>query len=454
MIPEDRVLPSNPQAERVILGTLLMDGRFYVDCAALRTEDFSVSDHRTVWKRMGDLYRAGTEIDITTVSNELGRRREMESIGRIGFLADLTAEAGNGARLPVYVDILREKQRLRQIIRHSNTAMNRAFMGEDDSDGILRTLAQSTQEIGKDDPGGLVFARDVIDNASGGLDGILNPQRGGKRTPTGFEDLDDLLSGGGFGPGQLIVVGGRPGMGKSALMGNIATNMALAENPKTVNIFSLEMTKEEIIARMIAADASISLSRVHSATLDYEEWERITRSSARIYDAPIAIDDTPAASLMDIRCKVQRLQATLTAANRPPLALVCVDYIQLMPIVDGRRNGSREQDVSALSRGLKLIAKEFEVAVMALAQLSRKPEDREDHEPRMSDLRESGAIENDADLILFPYRPEVYSPDREDLKAAAELIVAKQRNGKTGKVHLVWFDEFTRFVSQSWRREQ
>jgi replicative DNA helicase len=354
----------------------------------------------------------------------------------------------------VYVDILREKQRLRQIIRHSNTAMNRAFMGEDDSDGILRTLAQSTQEIGKDDPGGLVFARDVIDNASGGLDGILNPQRGGKRTPTGFEDLDDLLSGGGFGPGQLIVVGGRPGMGKSALMGNIATNMALAENPKTVNIFSLEMTKEEIIARMITADASISLSRVHSATLDYEEWERITRSSARIYDAPIAIDDTPAASLMDIRCKVQRLQATLTAANRPPLALVCVDYIQLMPIVDGRRNGSREQDVSALSRGLKLIAKEFEVAVMALAQLSRKPEDREDHEPRMSDLRESGAIENDADLILFPYRPEVYSPDREDLKAAAELIVAKQRNGKTGKVHLVWFDEFTRFVSQSWRREQ
>ena len=453
MIPDDRPLPSNPIAEKTVLGTLLMDGRRFIDCATLRPEDFSVSDHRTIWRRMADLFNAQAVIDITTVTNELGRRREMESVGRIGFLADLTAWAADGANLPAYVDILREKSRLRQIIRHANSAMNRAFIGEDDSDSVLRGLVTSVQEIGKDDPGkGLLFASEVIDTAPGGLDGILNPQHGGQWTLSGFEDLDDLT--GGFGPGQLIVVGGRPGMGKSALLGNIAANIALASDPKTVAIFSLEMRRAAVIARMIAADANVSLSKVHAQLIGFDERRQLTESSARIYGAPIVIDDTPAASLVDIRCKVQRLQAGLESAGRPPLALVGVDYLQLMPIVGERRNGSREQDVSALSRGLKLLAKEFEVTVMALAQLSRKPEDRDDHEPRMSDLRESGAIENDADVVLFPYRPEVYAPDREDLKGAAELIVAKQRDGKRGKVHLVWFEEFTKFVSQSWRREQ
>lgn len=453
MIPEDRPLPSNPNVERIVLGTILMDGRRYLDCDSLTPDDFSVSDHRTVWRRMTDLFQAQALIDITTVYNELGRRRELESIEKISFLSDLTASDAGGDRLPAYVDILREKSRLRQVIRCANAAMNQSFMGESDSDSILHSLSQSIQEIGKDGPGkGLLFAQEVIDAAPGGLDGILNPQHSGQWTLSGFDDLDDLT--GGFGPGQLIVVGGRPGMGKSALLGNIAANIALATEPKTVAIFSLEMRRAAVIARMIAADSNVSLPKVHAQLIGFDERARLTDSSARIYEAPIVIDDTPAASLVDIRCKVQRLQAGLTTAGKPPLALVGVDYLQLMPIVGERRNGSREQDVSALSRGLKLLAKEFEVTVMALAQLSRKPEDREDHEPRMSDLRESGAIENDADVILFPYRPEVYHPDREDLKAAAELIVAKQRDGKTGKVHLVWFDEFTRFVSQSWRREQ
>lgn len=446
----ERGLPSNPNAEKTVLGCVLMDDRAFIDCAVLGPEDFTLQKNRVIWRRMEDLFKIQEKIDIVTVCNELGKHKELESVDGVSYVAELTDGIPELMNVEAYVRILQEKTMLRRIIHATQDAQNKAFQCED-SALVASGLGSALQNISREQPGkGPAFPSEIISNCPGGLDGILNPRRNGLWVSTGYPDLDEII--GGFGPGQLIVIGGRPGWGKSALMSNLAQNISLGPDPKTTMIFSLEMSKDDITRRMIAGAARVSLRNIRTGFLSFEEQQRLSVATPLVYDGHTAIDDDPMATIVDMRCKVQRLQARLVREGRPPLAVVAVDYLQLMPIEGQRRNGTREQDVSALTRGLKLLAKEFQVSVLALSQLSRALEMRTNHEPQLSDLRESGSIEQDADVVMFPYRPELYSQENEALRGQAELFVAKQRDGPTGKVHMTWFRDFTRFDSAiDWR---
>ena len=447
----ERGLPSSVYAEKLVLGSIVVNNRHFFDAVSLQPEDWTLESHRAIWRRMRDLFEAGQSINRVTLYDELNRHGEAELVGGLSYLVDLDVDLPDLPDVTSYVRLVLEKSRLRQIIYIAEAAQQQAFIAEETPEAIIGGLLEAVQDIGKDLSGkGLTTPAEIIRGELGGLDGILTPQRGGFSVPTGFHDLDDVL-GGGVEPGQLILLAARPSVGKTAAMLNIARNMILADKPHTAAIFSLEMRRSALIRRMIASLARVDLQKLRTGFLDDGDKARLLEAAATIHDAPLWIDDASSTTLLDVRAKVQRLQAMLRRTGAPPLGLVAIDYLQLMPILGSRKSATREQDVSALSRGLKLIAKEAEVCVLALCQLSRRVDERVNHEPQLSDLRESGSLEQDADAVLLLYRAQVYYPDREDLRGQAELIVAKQREGPTGKVHLSWLAELTQFEERGWR---
>jgi replicative DNA helicase len=440
----DKGLPVNLDAERFVLGSILLDDALFVQVAgAIRAEDFALEKHRILFNRMSDLHERGERIDRVTVYNELLKHGEAEACDGLSYLVSLDDGLPRMSNVDAYVHIVREKSVLRRIIFASKKLIDRCLLGQDEPSEILAGAEESLLKIG--DIGAsaaLLTPRQIINGYEGGLNALLNPASRLNGLTTGFPKLDEMT--GGLHPGELFIVAARPSMGKTALALNIAQHVATSKEPRPVAVFSLEMTKESLLTRLLCAAARIDGQKFRAGFLNREERARLSAAATAISAAPLFIDDTSGANLLDIHAKLRRLKAE----NRD-LGLVVIDYLQLM---SGRgRYENRNQEISTLSRGLKLLAKELEVPMMVLSQLSRAPETRQegDHRPQLSDLRDSGAIEQDADLVGFIFRPEVYKPERQDLRGQAELILAKQRNGPTGVVKMVFLKHCTRFENRT-----
>jgi len=437
----EKGLPCNLDAERFVLGSILMDDSQFIQVAgSLEGEDFSLEKHRRIFQRMADLSERGERIDRVTVANELLRYNELESCDGLSYLVSLDDGLPRIFNLDSYVRIVKDKSILRRIIFTSQHLMNRCLVGEEDPEQILAGAEESLLKLGDSRmKTGLASPAQVIEEYQGGLNAFLDPSKRIKGISTGYTKLDEMT--GGLHAGELIILAARPSMGKTALALNIAQHVATRLN-ETVAVFSLEMSKESLLTRMLCATARVDSQRFRAGYLNQDERRKLQAAAAQLVEAPLFIDDTAGASLMEMHAGLRRLQ------QQRKLGLVVVDYLQLM---SGRgRFENRNQEISTISRGMKLLAKELSVPMLVLSQLSRAPETRQgDHRPQLSDLRESGSIEQDADLVAFIFREEVYKRDREDLRGLAELLVAKQRNGPIGKIDLVFLHHLTKFENRA-----
>ena len=434
-------LPANVEAERSILGAILLDNLAYNQAAEhLKPDDFSLDSHRRIYTRMMDLAESSRAIDLITLVEELDRRKELEAIGDAGYLSGLLDGVPDRPSIEHYIKIVRDKALLRGLIHAANAAIARASEQSDPAEEILNDaeaaiFAISEKRIGR----GFMGVQEIVKESFGSVDALL--QRGRRITglATHYADLDEMTSG--FQPSDLIIIAARPSMGKTALAMNIAENAAIEDN-KTVGMFSLEMSREALLLRLLCSKAKVDSHRMRTGSLWREDMDKVVHAMEQLAHAPIFIDDTPGIALSEMRAKAKRLQQSQGA-----LDLLIVDYLQLMS-GGGRRYENRTQEVSAISRGLKALAKELKVPVVALSQLSRAPESRGgDHRPQLADLRESGSIEQDADVVAFIFREEVYKPDEPELDGIAEIIIAKQRNGPTGRLKMAFIKNSTRFES-------
>ncbi len=439
----ERGLPANLDAERFVLGSILMDDSSFISIAGtLGADDFCLEKHRRIFFRMAELYDRGERIDRVTVANELMKHNQLESIDGLSYLVSLDDGLPTISNLDSYVRIVKDKSILRRIIFNSQKLIDRCVLGEEEPELLLASAEESLLKLGESRAKDALANPDrIIREFEGGLNAFLDPSKRIKGVSTGFLKLDEMT--GGFHGGELIILAARPSMGKTALALNIAQHVAMNQNEKqTVAVFSLEMSKESLLTRMICAAARVDQQKFRAGYLNQDERRRLQKAAAELVQAPLYIDDTPGTNLMDVHAKLRRLK------SEHGLKLVIIDYLQLMSTRG--RSENRNQEVSALSRGFKLLAKELDVPMLVLSQLSRAPETRPgDHRPQMSDLRESGSIEQDADVIGFIFREEVYKQDREDLKGLAELLLAKQRNGPTGKINMVFLKEFTKFENRT-----
>jgi replicative DNA helicase len=437
----EKGLPTNLDAERFVLGSILLDDVLFVQAAGtLEPDDFSLEKHRRIFRRMGELHERGERIDRITVANELMRFNELEACDGLTYLVSLDDGLPQIPNLDSYIRIVKDKSILRRIIFTSQHMMNRCLLGEEDADQILAGAEETLLKLGEARvKAGLLSSRHIVETYEGGLSAFLDPSKRIKGISTGFTKFDELT--GGLHGGDLLILGGRPSMGKTAFALNIAQHVSL-KLKQTAAVFSLEMSKESLLTRMLCAAARVDSQKFRAGYLNQEERRRLNQALHELVEAPLYIDDTAGLHLMDMHSKLRRLK------SEHDVKLVVVDYLQLM---SGRgRFENRVQEVSALSRGLKLLAKEMQLPMLVLSQLSRAVERREDdHRPQLSDLRESGSIEQDADLVCFVYRPEVYDRNREDLRGLAELIVAKQRNGPVDTVKLTFIHSQTKFENRA-----
>jgi len=438
----EKGLPTNVDAERFVLGSILLDDSFYIQAAgALETGDFSLEKHRRIFRRMGELHERGERIDRITLANELMKFNELESCDGLSYLVSLDDGLPQIPNADSYVKLVKDAATLRSIIFAAQHIVNRSMLAEDSPEDILAGAEETLLKLGEAQvKTGLLNPDQILESYEGGISAFLDPSKRIKGISTGFLKLDEYTSG--LHSGDLFILAGRPSMGKTAFALNIAQHVAL-KLKQTVAVFSLEMSKESLLTRMLCAAARVDSQRFRSGYLTQEERRKLNQALQDLVESPLYIDDTAGLHLMDMHAKLRRLKS-----ERGKIGLVIVDYLQLM---SGRgRYENRNQEVSALSRGLKLLAKELGVPMMVLSQLSRAVETRQgDHRPQLSDLRESGSIEQDADLVGFVFREEVYNRDREDLRGLAELILAKQRNGPIGTVNLVFLHSQTKFENRA-----
>jgi len=437
----EKGLPTNVDAERFVLGSILLDDTLYVQAAGtLEPDDFSLEKHRRIFKRMGELQNRGERIDRITVANELMKFNELEACDGLTYLVSLDDGLPQIPNLDSYIRIVKDKAVLRRIIFASQHMMNRCLLGEEQADEILAGAEETLLKLGDSRvKSGLINPAQILQEYEGGISAFLDPSKRIKGISTGFAKLDEMT--GGLHGGDLVIIAARPSMGKTALALNIAQHVALRLK-QTVAIFSLEMSRESLLTRMLCAAARVDSQRFRAGFLSQEERRKLNHSLHELVEAPLYIDDTAGLNMMDMHAKLRRLQ------QEQKIGLVIVDYLQLMSSPGRQEN--RNQEVSALSRGMKLLGKELNVPMMVLSQLSRAVETRQgDHRPQLSDLRESGSIEQDADLVGFIFREEVYHREREDLRGLAELIVAKQRNGPIGTVNLVYLHAQTKFENRA-----
>ena len=447
MAPSDPVLekglPSNLDAERAVLGAVLLDNSAYNYAAELLiADDFSSDGHRRIFARMVTLGESGRPIDPVTLTEELLRTNELETAGGVAYLSALTEGLPRASNVAHYARIVKDKAVLRRLVHTSNSILHEALEGSEDPADILGRAESAMLSVGEDrNRDGLTTLGEVFKKTYRSLDDLLD--RGSRITglTTGFRRFDDLTCG--LQSNDLILVAARPSMGKTAWALSVALHVAVKLfPPRTVGIFSLEMSKEALLIRLLCAEARVDSHKFRSGFLNKEEMQRLAQAMGRLAQAPIYIDDTPGLRLQGMHAKARRLK------KEHGLALVVLDYIQLM---NAPRAENRNQEISALSRGLKALAKDLEVPLLALSQLSRAPEHRgQEHHPQLADLRDSGSLEQDADLVAFLYRKDYYLrmagqevPD--DVAGRAELIIAKQRNGPTDRVPLAFLDRFARF---------
>ncbi len=436
-------LPANIEAERSILGAILLDNLSYNQAAEnLKPEDFSLDSHRRIYSRMVDLAESSKPIDLITLVHELDRRKELQAIGDVGYVSALLDGVPDRPSIEHYIKIVRDKALLRGLIHTANAAIARAAEQSDEAEEILNDAEAAIFQLSEKRIGrGFMGVQEIVKESFGSVDALL--QRGQRITglATHYVDLDEMTSG--LQRSDLIIIAARPSMGKTAFALNIAENAAI-EDQKVVGVFSLEMSREALLLRLLCSQAQVDSHKMRTGSLWRDDMSKVVRAMEQLAHAPIFIDDTPGISMSELRAKARRLQQ-----SQGRLDLLIVDYLQLMS-GGGKRYENRTQEVSAISRGLKAVAKELNVPVVALSQLSRAPESRGgDHRPQLADLRESGSIEQDADVVAFIFREEVYRQDDPGLQGKAELIIAKQRNGPTGKVALAFIKSWTRFASRA-----
>jgi len=434
-------LPANVEAERSILGAILLDNFAYNQAAeSLKADDFSLDSHRRIYGRMVDLAESARPIDLITLTEELDRKKELEGIGDVAYISSLLDGVPDRPSIEHYIQIVRDKALLRGLMHAANAAMARAAEQSDSAEDILNDAEAAIFELSDKRIGrGFMDVQEIVKESFGSVDALL--QRGQRVTglATHYTDLDEMTSG--LQRADLIIIAARPSMGKTAFAMNIAENAAI-EDKKVVGIFSLEMSREALLLRLLCSQARVDSHKMRTGSLWREDETKVAHAMEQLAHAPIFIDDTPGISLSEMRAKARRLKQ-----KQGSLDLLIIDYLQLMS-GGGKRYENRTQEVSAISRGLKALAKELNVPVIALSQLSRAPESRGgDHRPQLADLRESGSIEQDADVVAFIFREEVYKQDDPDLQGRAELIIAKQRNGPTGRVNLAFLKNSTRFES-------
>jgi len=432
-------LPANVEAERSILGAILLDNFAYNQAAEhLRIEDFSLDSHRRIYSRIVDLAESSRPIDMITLIEELDRHKDLQAIGDVPYVSSLLEGVPDRPSIEHYVKIVRDKALLRGLISAANTAIARASDQSDPAEDVLSDAEAAIFQLSEKRIGrGFMGIQEIVRESFGTVDALL--QRGQRITglATHYTDLDEMTSG--LQRSDLAIIAARPSMGKTAFAMNIAENAAI-EDQQVVGVFSLEMSREALLLRLLCSQARVDAHKMRTGSLWQDDTKKLVRAMEQLAHAPIYIDDTPGISLSEMRAKSRRLKQ-----SAGKLDLIIVDYLQLMS-GGGKRFENRTQEVSAISRGLKALAKELSVPVIALSQLSRAPESRGgDHRPQLSDLRESGSIEQDADLVMFIFREEVYKQDDPDLQGKAEIIIAKQRNGPTGKVKMAFLKSCTRF---------
>jgi replicative DNA helicase len=448
-------LPANLDAEKTILGAILLDNAAHAEAAeAIKSDDFSLDSHRRIFLRMSELVDSGRAVDIVTLSNELARYKEVESVGGVAYLASLTEGLPRRPVIEDYIRIVKDKSLLRRLMGICSAAIARA---SDQSDEAIEVLDATESQLLEVSQAGLTQGLQPLDiivrDSFGSIDNLYKHSREITGLATDFTDFDRMTSG--LQKGELIIIAARPSMGKTALAINIAQNAAVNHNA-VVAIFSLEMSRESLLRRMLASQAWVDQQRLQKGFLGREEQEKLQNALEQLVESRIFIDDSASPTLAEMRAKARRLRQ-----NAGGLDLILVDYLQLMsatlPGVARKGYENRVQEVSAISRGLKAMAKELQVPVVALSQLSRASERRgEDKRPMLSDLRESGSIEQDADLVAFIHREAYYNRTGEltdEEKAKSEIIIAKQRNGPTDTVFLNFLDKFTRFENRDATRE-
>ena len=434
-------LPTNLEAERAILGAILLNNSAYNEAAQhLKPDNFSLDAHRRIYSRMVDLAESSRPIDAITLVEELEQHKELEAVGTVAYVSELIDGVPERPSIAHYIKIVRDKALLRRLIHTATSAIARAAEQSEPAEQILdeaeaAIFQLSEQRVDRD----VMRVEEIVNTSFGSMDALLQRGRRTSGLATHYSSLDEMTSG--LQPSDLIILAGRPSMGKTAFAMNIVENAAI-DDQKTVAVFSLEMAKEALLVRMLCSRAKVDSHRMRTGSLRREDTQKVLTALEELVKAPLSIDDTPGISLSEMRAKARRLQQSTGR-----LDLVVVDYLQLMS-AGVRRYENRPQEVSSISRGLKALAKELKTPVLALSQLSRAPETRGgDHRPQLADLRESGSIEQDADVVMFVFREEVYKPDEMELSGVAEIIVAKQRNGPTGKVKLTFLKDFTRCES-------
>ncbi len=434
----DRLPPQNIEAEQSVLGAIILDNESLPKVIEiLNIDDFYRETHRRLYGAMLSLFEKNEPIDIVTLTDYLRRTDELDSIGGLSYLSSLASEVLTSANIKYHAKIIRERALLRSLIQTATHIASRVYEDSLDADEMVDYAEKMIFDIAdKRTKTSFYSLKDVIKDTFKMIEHLYDKKEAITGAPSGFKDIDELTSG--FQPGDLIIIGGRPGMGKTAFALNIAQHVGI-DLKEPVAVFSLEMSKEQLALRMLCAESMVDSSRIRKGFIGKQDWPRLTNAAGRLAESPIFIDDSSAITVLEVRAKARRLKMEHGA-----LSLVVVDYLQLM-----RSRGNferREQEISEISRSLKALAKELKVPVVALSQLNRGVESRGDRRPTLADLRESGAIEQDADVIIFLYRDEIYNKNNPSNKGKAEIIVAKQRNGPTGVVNLTYLADSTRFV--------
>lgn len=437
-----RIPPQNIEAEMAVLGSMLIEEDAVFYAAELLDKDcFYKDNHKKIFDAILNLYNANRAVDLITASDELKRMDMLEEIGGVSFLTELVNSVPTAANIGHYAHIVKEKSILRSLINNATQIVSSGYESEGNIDEVLDKAERLIFDIRKDKrESSPVALKEIIKESIDNIDKLYQKKAYVTGVPTGFIDFDLKTSG--FQPSELIVIAGRPSMGKSAFAISIAEHAGVVEKIPLV-FFSLEMSKQQLVQRMLCSHARVDAHKVRTGYLSPSDWPRLTAAAGKLSEAPIFIEDTPATSVMEVRAKARRLKA------QHNIQLIILDYLQLMRSSIKAEN--RQQEISEISRSLKALSRELNIPVVAISQLSRAVEARVDHRPQLSDLRESGAIEQDADVVVLILREEYYTPLPEN-EGIAEVIIAKQRNGPVGSIRLTFIKEYTRFENLS-RRE-
>ena len=441
----NKVPPNDIEAEQAVIGSMLTDKEAVISAIELlKPEDFYREDNKIIYSAIMNLYSKGDAIDIITLKSELSSMGKLEAVGGLEYLAELPEKVPTTANVDKYINIIEEKSTLRTLIKTGNEIITLGYDPTQDVEELMDSAEKKIFGVMQNrNQKSYSVIKDILVDTFVELEDLYNRQQHVTGVPTGFYDLDYKTAG--LHGSDLVLVAARPAMGKSAFALNIATNAAVRANTP-VAIFSLEMSKEQMVNRILCSEALVDSNKVRTGKLEDDDWTKLAEASGILSEAEIIVDDTPGISIMEIRAKCRKMKLEKN------IGLVVIDYLQLVQGSSRRAAGSREQEIAEISRSLKILAKEINVPVIALSQLSRAPEQRPDHRPMLSDLRESGSIEQDADIVMFLYRDDYYNQDS-DKKNVAEVILAKHRSGSTGTVELGWLGNYTKFVNLDNRYE-